>query len=455
MLQLLKDLSIRLKISAFVIPSTVFFGIVMTCLALFFLNDFKKSALDDFSQLLQQIQVVEESDRSTGNPEQLLAEIAQKADTKLRNTAWILISIVVVVIIMAAIGAFIISGLIGHPVKKVADALENISSGDADLTQRLPANANDETGKVCQFFNLFLKKLHGIIEKLQESGIQLNKAAASIHSLLTTIQKKTASAKELSQTVFRSAGYMSKDMSDVSNILGKSTDIIHEVSSAVEELSQTVNEIAETSNRANTNTENAKSKMDLLEEDVQKLGDAGNDISKVTETITDISNQVNLLALNATIEAARAGDAGKGFAVVANEIKELAKQTAEAATEIQLRIDQVQTVTQATVSGIVEAAELVSENTNVVATIASAVEEQTATMGEISSSLVGASENLDYASNKVAESSQYANDIADKSNTVTDAVVEADKAILTIVETSKMLKELAVDSARTTRQFKT
>ncbi|MGL1931540.1 MAG: methyl-accepting chemotaxis protein [Desulfotalea sp.] len=455
MLQLLKDLSIRLKISAFVIPSTIFFGITMTCLALFFLNDFKKTTLGDFDQLLQQIQVVEGTDGANQNTEKLLAEIAEKADVKLRNTAFILISIVTAVIIMATIGALIISGLIGKPVKKVADGLENMSSGDADLTQRLPTNSNDETGKVSQFFNLFLEKLHGIIKQLQASGLQLNKAAASIYSLLRTIQKKTASAKDLSQVVFRSAGYMSKDMAEVSNMLEESTGIIHEISSAVEELSQTVNEIAETSSKAHTNTENTKSKMELLEEDVQKLGQAGNDISKVTETITEISSQVNLLALNATIEAARAGEAGKGFAVVANEIKELAKQTAEAATEIQQRIDQVQTVTKSTINGIDEAAELVSENTNVVAAIATAVEEQTATISEISGSLNGASENLDYASKKVSEASGYASDMAEKSNSVTDAVVEADEAVLSIMETSKVLKELAVDSVRTTRQFKT
>ena len=72
---------------------------------------------------------------------------------------------------------------------------------------------------------------------------------------------------------------------------------------------------------------------------VDELGTAAREITKVLETITEISKQVDLLALNATIEAARAGDAGKGFAVVANEIKDLANQTAEAAGQIKERID--------------------------------------------------------------------------------------------------------------------
>ena len=195
--------------------------------------------------------------------------------------------------------------------------------------------------------------------------------------------------------------------------------------------------------------------MELLEKDVQELGLAANDISKVTETIAEISDQVNLLALNATIEAARAGEAGKGFAVVANEIKELAHQTANAATEIQTRIDQVQKVSQATIAGIVEATEMVSDNTEVVSTIASAVEQQTATVNEIGGSISDASEKLDYSNNKVSQASIYADDMANMANSVTEAINELDDAVVSIRDTSENLKDLAANSAKATQQFRT
>ena len=163
---------------------------------------------------------------------------------------------------------------------------------------------------------------------------------------------------------------MSKDMKEIASILEESTGNVHVISAAIEQLTSTVNEIAQTSGKAQHNTESTKKRMQMLEEEVHELGAAGDDISKVTETIAEISEQVNLLTLNATIEAARAGEAGKGFAVVANEIKELAHQTSNAATVIQKRIDHVQKVTQSTITGIVEAAETVSENTDIVATIA-------------------------------------------------------------------------------------
>ena len=453
MIQYLKDLSIGFKISGFVIPSTIAFGVVMTFLTLYFLNDYKDTSLNDFKMVIEEIQKTDQTGQKSSTA--LLKEISQKADEKISGIAMLFISIVVAVIIMAAIGAMIISGLIGKPVQHVAKGLKNISSGDADLTRRLPVDADDETGKVSKYFNAFVEKLQGIMRNLQGTVDRMNGAAISIHSLIGTIQNKTSSTKTVSQKVFRSAGYMSRDMQEISTILEESTGSIQDIASAVQELSKTVNEISETSSKAHVNTENARKKMELLEKNVQELGQAANDISKVTETIAQISGQVNLLALNATIEAARAGEAGKGFAVVANEIKELARQTAGAATEIQTRIDQVQKVSQTTIAGIIEATEIVSNNTDVVSTIASAVEEQTATVNEIGNSLADASEKLGYSNEKVSKASVYADDMAKMADSVTEAIDEVDQAVGSILDTSKSLKELAENSAKMTQQFRT
>lgn len=453
MLRIIQNLSIRKKISGFIIPSTISFGLLMTVLALFLLHDFRTAIFADFNTLLDTIQT--STAEISININEQVQQIEQEADQKFKTTAALLVSIVAAVILFATAGALLISAAIGKPVKNIAGSLENISSGEADLTQRLPVKSQDETGKVSHFFNVFLEKLQEIMAHLQASGLKLNKAAASTHKHLKVIWEKAETSKELSETVFRSAGYLSKDMKEISSILEQSTENIHVISSSVDELSTTITDISETSNKANTNTEKAKEKMDTLEKDVQELDRVSQDISNVTETITEISEQVNMLALNATIEAARAGEAGKGFAVVANEIKELAHQTASAATEIQQRISEVQQVTSSTVSGIDEAAEIVSNNTEVVAAIANAVEEQSATVNEIATSLTGASDNLDYSNEKISKASHYADDMATMATSVTEAVVDVDEAVTTLMDTSKDLKELAVQSVRTTRQFKT
>lgn len=455
MLQFFKDLSIRVKISGFVIPSTIAFGILMTILTLYFLNDYKNTSLDDFRQVVQEIHKDTQSESTGKSTEKLLTDISLKADAKIRSIGMLFISIVVAVIILATIGAMIISNLIGKPVQRAATGLENISSGDADLTQRLEVTADDETGRVCRFFNVFVGNLQGIIKNFQEDAGKLHGAAQSIHASIKVIREKASATKSISQTVFRSAGYMSRDMNEISSVMDVSTGNIQAVSTAIEELTSTVTEIAQTSAKAHNNTEKAKKKMEQLEGEVAELGQAGDDISKVTETITAISDQVNLLALNATIEAARAGEAGKGFAVVANEIKELAKQTASAATEIQSRIDHVQKVTKTTIAGIKEAAEIVAQNSGAVATIASAVEEQSATVGEIAQALSSASEKLVYSNEKVSNAVVYADDMAKMADSVTDAAVQVDEALGSIYETSEIIQKLADNSARTSRQFRT
>jgi methyl-accepting chemotaxis protein len=101
--------------------------------------------------------------------------------------------------------------------------------------------------------------------------------------------------------------------------------------------------------KARSITSEAVTQTESSSGQINALGQSARDIGKIVETITDISEQVNLLALNATIEAARAGEAGKGFAVVANEIKELARQTAGATNEIRQRVEGIQSSTQGAV----------------------------------------------------------------------------------------------------------
>jgi methyl-accepting chemotaxis protein len=145
---------------------------------------------------------------------------------------------------------------------------------------------------------------------------------------------------------------------------------------------------------------------------VNELGEAAKAISKVTEVITEISEQTNLLALNATIEAARAGEAGKGFAVVANEIKELAKQTANATMEIKEKISGIQDSTSVTVSEIGQITQVIGDVNDIVATIAAATEEQLAAAREISGNISQASTGIQEVNESLAQSSAVSSEIA-------------------------------------------
>jgi methyl-accepting chemotaxis protein len=158
--------------------------------------------------------------------------------------------------------------------------------------------------------------------------------------------------------------------------------------------------------------QNAAAGTTKASEKVNRLGGDVQEIGKVTEVITEISEQTNLLALNATIEAARAGEAGKGFAVVANEIKELARQTAQATGEIKAKITAIQDSAGDTVGEIERISKIIHNVNDIVATIATAVEEQAVTTGEIAENLSQASLGIKEVNRNVSEVSAVSGDIS-------------------------------------------
>jgi len=191
-----------------------------------------------------------------------------------------------------------------------------------------------------------------------------------------------------------------------------------------------------------------------ITEKVDALGSAAVDIGKVTETITDISGQTNLLALNATIEAARAGEAGKGFAVVANEIKDLAKQTAEATGEIKQRIESIQSSTDVTVTGIKKISEIITEIDSIVSSIAVSLDEQSEIMTELTSNIVQAGEGIGEVSENVAQNSTVSQQITEDISEVHQAVNSMSSDAGDVQRNAEELRALSQDLKLLIEKFK-
>jgi methyl-accepting chemotaxis protein len=194
----------------------------------------------------------------------------------------------------------------------------------------------------------------------------------------------------------------------------------------------------------------AKSSSDRVE----GLGQAAQEISKVTSTITEISEQTNLLALNATIEAARAGEAGKGFAVVANEIKELAKQTAEATDEIRNRIQGIQDSISGTITDIEQVPKVINDVDEIVSTIATAVEEQSTTTREIATNVAQASQGIQEVTENVTQSSNVTGEIAGEVSEVNRATGEMANSSSQINMSANELSKVADQLKSMVGQFK-
>lgn len=174
---------------------------------------------------------------------------------------------------------------------------------------------------------------------------------------------------------------------------------VQTVATGTEEMSASIREIATNASEAAKIANHAVGVARNTNEIVTKLGSSSSEIGKVVKTINSIAEQTNLLALNATIEAARAGEAGKGFAVVANEVKELAKETARATEEIAQKISAIQDDTTGAIRAISEIGTIIDKVNDISNTIASAVEEQTATTNEITRNVAEAA----CGSNEIAE----------------------------------------------------
>jgi methyl-accepting chemotaxis protein len=169
-------------------------------------------------------------------------------------------------------------------------------------------------------------------------------------------------------------------VSAASEQVSKNIDV---VATSSEEMSASISEISKNSGEAARIAKDAVAAANTTNETIGRLGDSSVEIGNVIKLITSIAEQTNLLALNATIEAARAGEAGKGFAVVANEVKELAKDTAKATEGISHKIQAIQEDTKGAVAAIAEVGTIINQISDISNTIASAVEEQTATTNEI------------------------------------------------------------------------
>ncbi|WP_306549326.1 methyl-accepting chemotaxis protein [Desulfobulbus sp.] len=355
-------------------------------------------------------------------------------------------------LVLSIVLAIVIIRSITAPVGKASALAELMAKGD--FTTKLDINQQDEIGLMAKSLNSMIEQLASMIREIVGGVNQLTASSADMAAVSQQLTSAARDTSSRSETVAAATEEMNVNFQSVSAAMEQSTANVNMVASSTEEMTATVNEIAQNAEKARSISEGAVKQSRQTSEKMAELGESARKIGRVTETITEISEQTNLLALNATIEAARAGDAGKGFAVVANEIKELARQTAEATVDIKNQISEMQRTTAVTVEDIERISEVIVEINNVINGIATAVEEQSAASSEIAGNISQASQGIAEVNENVAQSTVVIGDIARDIALINQQSTQVDNGSGQVQASAQGLSALATQLEGLVKRFK-
>ncbi|MDI1263131.1 MAG: methyl-accepting chemotaxis protein, partial [bacterium] len=377
--------------------------------------------------------IIDEIVKSANDGNAALENEANARVTWFQIAVWTISGIVCLLIAAGLAG--IILGVV-RPIGRLTETMRGLADGD--LTAAIPfLSRRDEIGLMAAATQVFRDNAVRVQQNdrhMLELGVTADKERrdaliemceileADLDGAVAEVLTISNDAAHRGEQSVSDAQAIASEACQVAAASEQATSSVTSVSAATEELSAAGREIAR---RA---VEMARFAHDAVDESrqasatVASLNEAAARIGNVVSLISEVAAQTNLLALNATIEAARAGEAGKGFAVVAQEVKALSRKTSDAADDISHRIQDICRATEDSVGVISRIGTTVSGIEELTGAVASAAEQQEATLREVARSLSEASEGVATVSRNVGKISNRSVEIESQARLVSGLV---------------------------------
>jgi methyl-accepting chemotaxis protein len=344
------------------------------------------------------------------NTDWVLVAAADKSEALASLNSLLRAAAIVLVLVIALAGALMV-GMISTMLRglsRVQSALDEISAGGGDLTQRLPEAGRDEIARIAAAFNLFAKKIQDILLDVRSASNSITTASSEI----------ALGAQDLSQRTEQTAANLEEAASSMETL----TSTVRQTADAAQTANQLASSASAAAAKGGTVVSQVVTTMDEINASSKKISD-------IIGVIDGIAFQTNILALNAAVEAARAGEQGRGFAVVASEVRSLAQRSAEAAKEIKgligASVDRVEVGTRLVEeagNSMTDIVSSVQRVTDIIGEITAASTEQSDGIGQVNGAVVQLDKMTQQNAALVEESAAAAESLKDQAQRLTEVV---------------------------------
>lgn len=346
--------------------------------------------------------------------------------TRIRNISAILGG---VAILAGCVLVLLISETIVKSVQRLNKSLQTLASGDADLTQRLPVETQDEIGQASASFNRFIEGLQGLVVQINGNVQQVTQAANSLSAESQSLAGGSSKQAEATSAMAAAVEQMTVSVDHISDSANEAMNLSHQHGEIARDGSEVVH-------RATHQMHGIADSVQQSTEVIESLGRQSQQISAIINVIKEVADQTNLLALNAAIEAARAGEHGRGFSVVADEVRKLAERTTQATVEIGTMVTSIQADTKKVVQQMQGGADQVA------AGVASATEAGNV-ITHIRDNTLLVDQAIQDISLSLKEQSQAARSIAENVERIAGMTEENNHSISVAANTAASLRDAA------------